>query len=229
MLKFASQGWTVLRGLVAFVKVVRDPAGTLDEVFEISARLSKPEQLAMIGNHVHERADHAATALNQRHRIDLKALLGSTEPLPQGSLGSEFREFVRSRGIDPADIPTMPVSSREDYVLAHLYETHDLWHVLCGFDTDTSGELGLQAFYIAQMPTTLSLVLIAAGLLNTAFFAIGERERRLSEILRGWQMGRRARILFGVDWSRYWAQPLEKVRREFFIQPSTLEQATAVL
>jgi ubiquinone biosynthesis protein Coq4 len=26
-----------------------------------------------------------------------------------------------------------------DYIVAHLYETHDLWHVLTGFDTDPAG------------------------------------------------------------------------------------------
>jgi ubiquinone biosynthesis protein Coq4 len=32
------------------------------------------------------------------------------------------------------------------------YETHDIWHVVTGFHTDVAGELGLQAFYLAQFP-----------------------------------------------------------------------------
>jgi ubiquinone biosynthesis protein Coq4 len=35
----------------------------------------------------------------------------------------------------------------EAYVLSHLYEMHDLWHAVIGFETDVAGELALQAFY----------------------------------------------------------------------------------
>lgn len=36
-----------------------------------------------------------------------------------------------------------------------LSQTHDLRHVLTGFDTSLHGEIGLQAFYLGQFPYPL--------------------------------------------------------------------------
>jgi ubiquinone biosynthesis protein Coq4 len=215
MIKSLSRRWALVQGFVAFCKLIKDPENQLDSVFAISARLAEPKALAQIGDHVAESAPYAKEAFERMHRIDLKKLLQYSHLLPENSLGQEFAKFVRSRNIDPADIPSLPVKSREDYVQAHLYETHDLWHVLCGFDTDTDGELGLQAFYLAQMPARLSLILMAAGFIHSALFDVNEKERRMSEIFRGWQMGKKAKALFGVDWSRYWSMPLTEVREHF--------------
>lgn len=210
-----SRRWALVQGFVAFCKLIKDPENQLDSVFAISAKLAEPKALAQIGDHVAENSPYAKEAFEKMHRVDLKGLLATTASLPEDSLGREFAKFVQSRNIDPADIPTLPVKSREDYVQAHLYETHDLWHVLCGFNTDTDGELGLQAFYLAQMPARLSLILLAAGFIHSALFDISEKEHRMSEMFRGWQMGKKAKSLFGVDWNQYWGMPLSQVREHF--------------
>ena len=58
--------------------------------------------------------------------------------------------------LDPKDILVPEnVGSDFDYVRAHLRETHDVWHPVTGFDTDVAGELGLQAFYLAQFQAPL--------------------------------------------------------------------------
>lgn len=202
----------VLMGLGTFFKLVRNPAD-LDKVFAISRKLGKPEILAPVADAIAARASHSREALEQRPRLNLAAL--TQRALPPGSLGQSYLAFMQARGLDPANIPTLPGKTREEYVLAHLYETHDLWHVLCGFDTDVAGELGLQAFYSAQIPTPLSLVLLSSGFLNTALFAMSDRAGRMAEIIRGWQMGTQAKSLFGVDWSTHWDLPLAEVRSQF--------------
>jgi ubiquinone biosynthesis protein Coq4 len=120
---------------------------------------------------------------------------------------------MRANGLDPAAIPTLPGADETEFVRAHLYETHDVWHAVTGFRTDVAGELGLQAFYAAQAPGGLPWMLLAMGFLNTALYAMAEREARFEAISRGWEMGRRARPLFGVGWDALWSTPIDEVRR----------------
>ena len=104
----------------------------------------------------------------------------------------------------------------------HLYQTHDLWHVLTGFKTNPSGELGLQAFYYAQYSLPLPILLIAAGLLNGLLYHPNDVTNRLNEIQKGWQMGKNAEQLFGFPWAEHWDTPVDVLRRTLRIVPVAL-------
>lgn len=211
----------------AMFHLVRDP-GQLDMIFDFVDKLENPEELEEVRASVSAH-EQGASAIRDRVRvgaIDLDALAR----LPTGTLGRAFADHMQSRGLDPNDLPTLPAPDDHRYVLAHLYETHDIWHVVAGFDTDVSGELGLQAFNMAQFPGRVGLMLLAAGMLNTLIFHPEEREARLSEIARGWQLGRSARPLFGMRWSERWEQPLASVREELELtQPPRAIEAPRAL
>lgn len=193
----------------AMFHLVRDP-GQLDMIFEFVEKLENPEELEEVRAHVSSH-EQGASAIRDRVRlgaVDLDAL----GRLPVGTLGREFADHMTSRDLDPNDLPSLPAPDDHRYVLAHLYETHDIWHVVAGFDTDVPGELGLQAFNMAQFPGRVGLMLLAAGMLNTLIYHPEEREARLSEISRGWSLGRQANPLFGVRWSEQWERPLSEIR-----------------
>lgn len=105
-------------------------------------------------------------------------------------------------------------SWRSSWVRAHLFETHDLWHVATGFDTDVAGEVGLQAFYLAQFPTRLATMLIAIVFINTLIYGFEDRAARMDSIVRGWTLGRTAGSLIGVRWNDLWEVPLDDVRAQ---------------
>jgi ubiquinone biosynthesis protein Coq4 len=148
-------------------------------------------------------------------RFDLAEL----DALPPGTLGRVFADHMRKNDLDPAAIPTLDASDDLAFLRAHLYETHDIWHAVTGYDTDVAGELGLQAFYAAQAPGGLPWMLLAMGFLNTALYEMGDRERRFDAIARGWEMGRRARPLFGTRWDELWTTPVDEVRRSLGVEP----------
>jgi ubiquinone biosynthesis protein Coq4 len=131
--------------------------------------------------------------------------------LPPGSLGRSFVEFLDAQGIDPEDL----MRPGRDVLGEQRARTHDLWHVLTGFETDVAGELGLQAFNQAQLGTPASLAFLSAGYLNALLCTPDDARRRTDAIARGWSLGRRARPLFGVDWAALWTTPLVEVRRRF--------------
>ena len=86
--------------------------------------------------------------------------------------------------------------------------------MLTGFDTDPAGEVGLQAFYLAQGRAHLPLLVIASVMMNTALYAYEDRGRRFDAIVRGWMLGKQAKRLAGIDWRQYFVRPLADVRRE---------------
>jgi ubiquinone biosynthesis protein Coq4 len=200
-----------LRMLRSFWRLSQDP-NQLGEVFAIADRGSKPEILAETARFV-SRDPQGARALSEGVRlgaIDLVAL----QKLPVGTLGRVFADHMIDNGLDPRAIPvpTYPAGDFR-YVKTHLRETHDVWHVVTGFDTDVAGEIGLQAFYLAQLPSRLSAVLIAMSFVHLATKNIDARDPIMNAVLRGWALGKQARPFFGFDWAKHWATPLADVRK----------------
>ena len=123
-----------------------------------------------------------------------------------------------ARGLDPGALPSLQVTDDASFLRAHLYETHDVWHVVTGFDNEWQSEIGLQGFYLAQFPGALSAVLLGLGCLRVGIYDIASREPLMSAIVRGWVMGKRARPFFGVRWDRLWDKPLADVRSLLDVQ-----------
>jgi ubiquinone biosynthesis protein COQ4 len=200
-----------VRGHLAFVRLLRDPT-RLDQVFEVDASI--PDLARTLNQLVEVMRAHppAAAALAERPRLAID--LHELRALPRGTLGRAVADFLDRNRLDPRALSTLDGSDEAAWARAHLYETHDVWHVATGFSTDIAGELGLEAFYAAQLPVRLPHYLLAGGLLQSLIWAPDDFRARLAAIARGWDAGTRARPLFGVRWDRSWSLPLTQVRAE---------------
>jgi ubiquinone biosynthesis protein COQ4 len=201
----------VFKGLRAIGRLTLDPT-KLDEVFVLADLAEESPELERLVAAI--KADpHFANVLVERPRlgkIDLDAL----GQMPKGTLGREYAEFMRARDLRPESLILRDGEGEMDYVRNHMRETHDLWHVATGFDTDVAGELGLQAFYLAQFNGPLPVLLLAVGMFNTLFKGMDDAERRLAAMSRGYLLGKRGRSLFGLKWADRWGQSLEELRRD---------------
>ena len=201
----------VFRGVRAMVRITLDPT-RLEEVFVLANLAEESPELARLVEEV--RQDPRFARAMREHprlgRVDQDALAA----LPEGTLGRAYADFMNARGLRHEDLELIRGERDVDFVRNHLRETHDLWHVATGFDTDVAGELGVQAFYLAQFDGPLPLVLLTAGMLNTLVRERGDARRRLDAIARGWLLGKHARPLFGIAWAARWEQPLAELRAE---------------
>lgn len=212
-----------VKALYTLGVLVRDP-NQLQKVFEMSDALATPELLEpMVAMLSRDAAGAKAFAERRRLRIDVAAL----RMLARGTLGRELAEHLLANGLDPAALPDLPSTSDGSFLRGHLYETHDVWHVVAGFDTDWQSEIGLQAFYLAQIPGQLSAALLAVGALRLAAYDMESREGVMDSIVRGWTLGKKARPLFGVRWDELWSTPLAVVRAELGLVPDEAPSALA--
>jgi ubiquinone biosynthesis protein Coq4 len=201
--------WTRVKAAYQVLRTVREPQ-RLGDILDLARVLAPPEGMHRLTEEL-RRTPSAARALRERPRVG-HVELDTLRTLPRGTLGWAFAEHLAVNRLDPEALPRLPATTEVEYVRAHLLEVHDVWHVLTGFDTDVSGELGMQAFSLAQVGSPFAVGILAGGLVNTLLYSFSERDTRMRAIVRGWLLGKRARLLFGVDWARMWERPLTQVR-----------------
>jgi ubiquinone biosynthesis protein COQ4 len=146
---------------------------------------------------------------------DLKQLL----TYPENSLGYIYANAMKKSGFDPNLHAGMTAASDAHYVELRLSQTHDIWHILTGFNTSNIGEIGLQAFHLPQFPYPLAAMLIANSLIASTLFDPTQLPSLLAAIGQGWRMGETAQALFAQKWEEAWDKPLIQWQAELNLQP----------
>lgn len=138
--------------------------------------------------------------------------------LPSHTLGYAFGKHMLDRDIKLIKSDIQIVDSDVKFLQLHIAETHDIWHVVIGADTDIPGELQLEAFYISQLyATRFWLGLIVKNLLKSTIGDIEASTEYMDAITRGWLIAKKAKPLFGINWNDLWEKPLEEVRTDLNI------------
>jgi ubiquinone biosynthesis protein COQ4 len=196
--------------VVTFLKLVRDPNKT-----ELVAKFC--ENLCELGYYKHSLQQLKANPTTAEI-FRLRPRLPLFEPsrlaeMPHGTVGQIFGKNLLQQGFDPNYFRIHPDKSDSLYICVRNSETHDLWHVVTGFDTSVAGELGLQAFMIRQLGTPQSAIFLAGGLLRAVFKDPTLIIPIMDEIVHGWQMAKTYPPLFAVDWEAILPLPLESVKQ----------------
>ena len=215
--------WT--RAFIALRKVLANPDDTAQVLVFTS--------LINTGRSVSARlerffADPAARKLYDEQRtIDSRTVdLDALAALPEGTLGHAYAKFLRSRGLSPEIFDGAPrgvANPRLSYVMQRMRQTHDLWHVVTGCETDPAGEIALQAFTFAQIRAPGNALLVAAGVLRGA----REKPGLLRDVVTLYRAGARARRLPSFAWEDHWATPVSEVRAMLGLPLEPLARAAA--
>ena len=200
--------------LITLVRLMLKPEKT-ELVFQIA------DALRMLGAFGETRAritaDAGAEAMVKSRAPFAKIDLAALARLPVGTLGQVYAEHMQRLGLDPNFYPELKVDDDPSYIVMRMRQTHDLWHVVTGFDTEVAGELGLQAFMLAYLALPLPVILVGGGLLKLGLLDHENLGNGVQAITRGMTMGQAVRGLFAYNWAANWAKPLAEVRRELKI------------
>ena len=103
------------------------------------------------------------------------------------------------------------------YMTLRGFQTHDPLHIVTGLDTSGLGEIALQAFCLAQLPSLYFSTWISVVTTRMAFLAPESQRPLMDAITEGWRLGRATPNLMVVRWEEHLDRDLGEVRREFGI------------
>ena len=135
--------------------------------------------------------------------------------LAPGTLGHAFAAHMRAARLQIGFYrPTRSVHPGVGYLAERQVRTHDIFHVLTGYDTTPHGELALQAFSIAQLPSPINVAILVAGLVHLLRKAPSTLGVAMDGIASAHSCGHSARFLLGLPWEEQWECGLDALRRD---------------
>ncbi|MBD2083928.1 Coq4 family protein [Coleofasciculus sp. FACHB-542] len=205
----------LLKGLEGFLAFI-DNGTDIEAVFDIAAALANHEVSAAAITYLKSYPEIAQLFEEQyiAPTPNLEALL----KLPEDSLGFAYASHMRAANLDPEFYRQVELQDDTSYLALRMRQTHDIWHTVTGFGTDPVGEIGLQAFTLAQNRSPLAVMLIAAITLNTIKMN-SDLNPLVSLIQQSYDLGDRAKPFLGQKWEEAWEKPLADWRAELNVTP----------
>lgn len=132
--------------------------------------------------------------------------------LPKDTLGYRYFYHLDSQGYDPDYYRKIDVQSDTDYVMMRIRQTHDIWHVITGFDTHPLGEIAVKAVELAQTHRPMAAAICAGGVYRYMLKQPEEFGDCLESIVAGYQMGLYAKPLLAMKWEELWDRKIVDLR-----------------
>jgi ubiquinone biosynthesis protein Coq4 len=142
--------------------------------------------------------------------IDIPQLL----ELPASTLGGAYARHIVSQGFDPEAFQTS--ASNSHWVSRRAALSHDVYHIITGFNSTPVGEFGLAAFCLVQYRDLLNSFVLSF----VPWTCIGyprQIPQILAAVAKGFWMGCRSLPIFAYPFESNWEKPVEQVRQELGI------------
>lgn len=214
------------RGVRSFFDFIRGDGG-LESGFEM--------MLALAGPTVQREFDRFAASevgrrlLAESPRRDLNELLADRAALaamPKGSFADAYLDYMGDAGMGTSNdflhaaglerkAAEYGWSSDQLWFVRRMANSHDLFHVVSGYDRSILGEVGVNAYTAGQMPM-LPLQLFVLYLLTLKPSAPLEWSRFLA---RSYRHGRDTPPLSCVEYEAMLELPMEEARRRMGVAP----------
>ncbi|GAX38715.1 Coq4 family protein [Nodularia sp. NIES-3585] len=137
-----------------------------------------------------------------------------------GSFGREYAEHMQANHLQSFNIsPELEEVARQNTFALRYAVTHDIFHVLLGFDTSYAGEIGVLAFAVEQnYSKSLKIGLWIAQLLYP-ILAPEQIQAILTNLHKGRELGKNADFLLGYRFEEHWLDSIAEVRKCLGLPP----------
>ena len=147
---------------------------------------------------------------------DLEAL----GKLPPDTLGGALARHMKAAGLGQDFYQHSQPRNRMQFLRLRMRQTHDIWHVLTGTNTDPFDEVAIQGFVAGQYTSATSAILAAAVFLKAIFRGrYDELQAYVDGFCQGYMAGKRAESLLAVRWEELWHEKVETLRKRYRIEP----------
>jgi ubiquinone biosynthesis protein Coq4 len=142
-------------------------------------------------------------------RLDREVL----ERLPDGSLGREYARFLAANGLEHLAIsePLLQRFAENPYAIRYTV-THDLHHLLTGFDTGLAGEIGVAAFTAAQGAGPIGVTAMRWLRWHYALLSPSQARAIFHNVALATEMGRKAKLVLAEPLESWLEEPIAAVR-----------------
>ena len=207
------EGWHILRYLY------RHPAdtGQIARVIEAWQGRSLPRLLRRMRGRPRGRA-----LLAQKPALD-RALMdwGWLATLPEGSLGRAYLDYCHEVGATEEGMKvyveegtnaerTARLPPDERFIQDTLFLSHDIYHLVTGYQTDLVGEICLLAFTAAQLRNTGVFAMMMLGMISIRLPRLAGQRMMIRAFIRAL----RAEWFAEQDWVQLLSQPLPLFPRQ---------------
>jgi ubiquinone biosynthesis protein Coq4 len=141
---------------------------------------------------------------------DIESLLN----YPPESLGYAYASSIKQADFDPNFYRKIDIKDDFEYILLRMRQTHDIWHIVTGFQTDVISEIQLKTFEIAQTRRVMAAILVVGTLFKALLINPQQLDFLLPRLASAYKMGTDAKPLLGQKWEENWEKPLEQWRQE---------------
>jgi ubiquinone biosynthesis protein COQ4 len=216
-----------LRSLWRFVTTPSDLSNSFEAMFALAGPTIAREFRKFESHPV------GRSMLREQPRRDLNALLGDRAALsatPSGSFAHAYLEYLGGDGMGSAEYfleaarldekaRRLGWSDDQLWFVKRMANSHDLFHVVAGYDRDVTGEIGILGFTAGQIP------LLPLRLLLPYLFVLKPSQPiRWGRFIRdSYRHGRETPPLACVDYEALLPRPLAEARREIGVK--TLHEA----
>jgi ubiquinone biosynthesis protein Coq4 len=136
-----------------------------------------------------------------------------------GTLAHQYSKYMQKQHLNPAYYPRRNITSPITFLRERLFKTHDIWHLVTGFDVSPTGEFALQAFYLAQFPNIIQYSIMLSPFIRVFLSKENKDIGNLMKIITtGYDMGQAAKPMEYVLWGDKWGENLDDIRKEFNLQ-----------
>jgi ubiquinone biosynthesis protein Coq4 len=143
---------------------------------------------------------------------------------PAGSIGHAFYRLIVDNSFD------VEVLEREQLALTSLppalrhtntriLQTHDLWHIVAGYDTTALHEIGITAFQLAQFGHPYSAMFLPVTITSLATNAPAGLSIFLDTIADAWRHGRTTPPMLLIPWEDLWSLSVDEIRTRYRVTP----------
>lgn len=206
--------FTKVKLLFAIYRYLKDP-NQVDSVLKLGNQLLSQESLI----------DYKQRYLQNQEIVEMVKQKLGTNPVdfeqlgnePVDSLGWSYYHFIKKNNLNFTFYiknTNSPFKNDMDYIVFRIRQTHDLWHIITGFDTSQEGEAGLIAFYYAQLRSPLSALIVGLAVIHFLLKRPKDLPVLFDQITKGWIMGKKALPLLPYPWEQNWQTPIETIRQK---------------
>lgn len=151
--------------------------------------------------------------------IEIETLLA----LPDNSFGYAYARFLRDNNLDHFNLsPELLERFRDNPYAVRYTVTHDLHHVLTGFDAGMAGEQGVVGFTVGQGIAPTGPVGLWFGRMLAPVVSPSQASQIRHNYALGVRMGKAAKLLIAAPLESWFERSLEEVRAELGIEPSDI-------